>query len=411
MTGASIADALVERGLDAAEKQAKTRPFDRALGALGGPAAHAWWVPGRLEVFGKHTDYAGGRSLVCAVPRGLALVARPRTDAQVRVVAADGSTAFHRYTDTVVRRLARNFRESPHGVHMAFASDLPDASGMSSSSALVVGIAAALVHFRQLERTAPWRDNIPDALAASGYYACIENGMSYGTLDGDAGVGTHGGSEDHAAIVTGVVGELSAFAFVPLRLLDRVAFPAGWSFVIATSRTRAEKTGGAQGSYNRLSDEARELLALWNRHHQPAASLSAALSSSSDAVNTLHALIDADWRQSLHARLDHFISEDARVPAGVEAFRTGDAAALSQLSSASQHDADVLLANQIDETRTLASYAHAHGAFAACSFGAGFGGSVWALVESGRARSFAESWHPGAFVMRPSLALTHITSA
>ena len=38
---------------------------------------------------------------------------------------------------------------------------------------------------------------------------------------------------------------------------------------------------------------------------------------------------------------------------------------------------------------------------AARSFGAGFGGSVWALVEAGAAREFAAAWHPEAFVMRP----------
>ena len=30
-----------------------------------------WFVPGRLEVLGKHTDYAGGRSLLAAVDRGI----------------------------------------------------------------------------------------------------------------------------------------------------------------------------------------------------------------------------------------------------------------------------------------------------------------------------------------------------
>ena len=62
-----------------------------ARGAPDDPPAapqHAWWVPGRLEVFGKHTDYAGGRTLVCCVPRGFAVVASPREDHIVRVVDA-----------------------------------------------------------------------------------------------------------------------------------------------------------------------------------------------------------------------------------------------------------------------------------------------------------------------------------
>ncbi|WP_220458772.1 galactokinase family protein [Schaalia sp. JY-X169] len=31
----------------------------------------SWFVPGRVEVFGKHTDYAGGRSLLIASEQGV----------------------------------------------------------------------------------------------------------------------------------------------------------------------------------------------------------------------------------------------------------------------------------------------------------------------------------------------------
>ena len=34
-----------------------------------------WFVPGRVEVLGKHTDYAGGRSLLAAVNRGISVEA------------------------------------------------------------------------------------------------------------------------------------------------------------------------------------------------------------------------------------------------------------------------------------------------------------------------------------------------
>ena len=32
--------------------------------------SRAFFVPGRIECLGKHTDYAGGRSLICAVELG-----------------------------------------------------------------------------------------------------------------------------------------------------------------------------------------------------------------------------------------------------------------------------------------------------------------------------------------------------
>ena len=60
-----------------------------ALESLGAASyARALFVPGRLEVLGKHTDYAGGRSLLCAVEQGISFAIRPRSDSQVRVVDA-----------------------------------------------------------------------------------------------------------------------------------------------------------------------------------------------------------------------------------------------------------------------------------------------------------------------------------
>ena len=44
----------------------------------------AWFVPGRLEVFGKHTDYAGGNSLLAAVDRGVTVEVK---DANAGIVA------------------------------------------------------------------------------------------------------------------------------------------------------------------------------------------------------------------------------------------------------------------------------------------------------------------------------------
>src|SRR5688500_19813809 len=59
--------------------------FERLTGAA---PEWRWCVPGRIEIFGKHTDYAGGRSLLAAVPRGFAVVARARPDDRVRVLDA-----------------------------------------------------------------------------------------------------------------------------------------------------------------------------------------------------------------------------------------------------------------------------------------------------------------------------------
>ncbi|MGH9310705.1 MAG: galactokinase family protein [Vicinamibacterales bacterium] len=372
---------------------------------------HALWVPGRVEVFGKHTDYCGGHSLVGAVPRGLIAAASARSDQEIRLhdagrgerlmlsgqdTSADAGPAtaarfsgWRNYAHVVARRLARNFPGARLGADIVFASDLPSASGMSSSSALMIAIAAMLGRLARIHERDEWRRNIPDAVAEAGYYACIENGMSFGELAGDAGVGTHGGSEDHAAIVCGRPGELSAWRFVPIRHVDNVRIPDEWQLVIASSGVAARKTGEAREAYNRLSREGAELLDVWNRHEPSERSLRAALSSAPDAAARLERLLSSP---GLVMRLSHFLREDARIAEAVDAFRRADRDRLSRLSDTSQADAEQLLRNQVPETIDLARTARDLGAFAASAFGAGFGGSVWALVDGADAPEFAARW-------------------
>jgi galactokinase len=431
MTGVGLADRLIERGMDPSEHAAKQTLFTtvietHAMAHRGAPR-HAWWVPGRIEMFGKHTDYAGGRTLVCPVPRGFAVVATPREDRLVTVTDAwrgdsvtvlagtdaTPQTGWRHYVEVTVRRLARNFPGCPLGADIVLASDLPRASGMSSSSALVVAVAAALGTIGDVRKHRAWQANIRTSLDTAAYYACIENGLRFGTLDGDGGVGTHGGSEDHAAIVEGKPGMVSAFAFVPPRAIDVAKMPHDWRFVLATSGVTASKTGGARTKYNRLSAAAGALLALWNRQYggPPAISLAAALATDRTAAGQLrefvrHSSVPGWPPAELERRLDHFVNEDARVMPAIEAFARADAAALAPLSRTSQEQAERLLGNQVKETTALAKKARESGAFAACSFGAGFGGSVWALARASDANEVARRWHRDAFVARPGPALT-----
>jgi galactokinase len=417
VTADVLAATLANHGLHADEQAAKQRLFATVLRAfheqIGGEATDAWWIPGRLEVFGKHTDYCGGHSLVGTVPRGFVMLARARSDLVIRMIdarrqdrfevtaAAAGApqalTGWRNYANVVVGRLTRNFPGASLGADIVFASDLPSASGMSSSSALMVGLATTLGTLAGLDERPEWRDNIRSPQDRAGYYACIENGLSFGTLKGDAGVGTHGGSEDHIAIVCGAAGQLSAWTFLPIRHVGTAPVPDDWTFVVGASGVAADKTGTARESYNRLSREARTLLDLWNRHEPQQPSLRAALHSSSDGGERLRRLLERDdvndpVKPDLDRRLSHFLREDARIPHVLDAVRSGDKGALSRLSAVSQADAETLLRNQVPETIALASSARALGAFGASSFGAGFGGSVWALIECDRAAGFAEEW-------------------
>ena len=415
MNAARLAQHLADAGLEPGETERKRALLETVLGAFAefSPAAptDAWWVPGRLEVFGKHTDYAGGHSLVGTVPRGFVLVARRRDDRLIRIRDArraqelelhppftgQALTGWRHYANVAARRLLRNFPGARLGADIVLASDLPPASGMSSSSALVVGLVTALVQLAGLHGRPEWRENIQTDADVAGYYACFENGLSFGTLAGDGGVGTHGGSEDHIALVCGTARELSAWRFVPIEHVRSVTIPDGWSFVIASSGVAAEKTGAAREAYNSLSLRVQTLLEFWNGDGNRARSLYAAMASDAGAPDRLRAILghgslDPVIRALLEARLAQFLREDARVLEAVRAFRKADAGRVGELAAASQRDAESLLGNQVRETIALAESAREAGAFAASSFGAGFGGSAWALVPAEDAPAFARRW-------------------
>jgi galactokinase len=403
--GLEAPDALRRAALVAQTRQA-------FVAATGGQPRWGWVVPGRIEIFGKHTDYAGGRSLVAAVPRGFVVMAGPRADGRVRAIDArwggvmevdphDTTPAYSgwsRYVAVVARRLAHNFPGADLGADIVLASDLPRAAGLSSSSALVVGVGTALIRRGALEARADWRQAIRTREDLAGYLGAVENGLSVPGLPGTGGVGTHGGSEDHTAILAGRAGRVSAYAYVPVRPVGDAAMPEAWRFIVATSGVQADKAGSARERYNRASLGARALVEIWNAaggRAQP--TLAALLAAEPDARAALPGLIAASARADFDAadlarRLAHFVAEDGRILPAVRAFRDADAATTTELARASQTDADRLLGNQIDETRELARLAAGAGAFAASSFGAGFGGSVWALAPAGEADAVAARW-------------------
>jgi galactokinase len=414
-----------------AESEVKARriaQLARDLARLRGdvPAAAdnpvAFWVPGRIEVLGKHTDYGGGRSLLCAVERGICIVASARpghaastsTANTVRILDARSgdvaelelspdveSTPGHwsNYAITVARRIAMNFPGEMCGADIAFTSDLPPAAGVSSSSALVVAFFLALSAINDLPARQEYRDSIQTPEDLAGYLGCVENGLDFKSLHGRAGVGTFGGSEDQTAILCARPNALVQYSFCPVRFERAIAVPNDLTFVIAASGVLAEKTGSALELYNRVSRRLSAGLESWNRTTgRTDVSMGAAIASSPDARmqirEVLRASTDAAYPpESLLRRFDQFDTEaNEIIPAAADALARGDVAAFGNHVAESQRGAERALENQIPETVALVRRARTIGAVAASAFGAGFGGSVWALVDSSSVEDFRREW-------------------
>ena len=133
------------------------------------------------------------------------------------------------------------------------------------------------------------------------------------------------------------------------------------------------------------------------------------LDASPDALANLRAAIARIPLPSdaadLQRRLEHFVVEDRHIlPAALEALAAGRLETFGTLVDWSQQAAEDLLGNQVPETVALARLARELGAHAASSFGAGFGGSVWALVDAARADAFKEDWLAAYAVRHPAAA-------
>ena len=339
--------------------------------ALHDADPRAFHIPGRVEVLGKHTDYAGGRSMVAATEQGLIMTVVPREDRIVQITSLDlaATIEFQMHADlqpsagtwanypmTVARRVARNFPGKLRGAQIAIASDLPPASGLSSSSALIIAIFLALAEANDLWQHEAFRRNIKSIEDLGGYLGCNENGQTFGDLAGDRGVGTFGGSQDHTAILGGERDRLNIYKYCPVKLEQTIALPANWTFAIASSGVVAEKTGAAMEKYNLASQRVSRILERWRTQTgRTDATLHDALHSSLDAPDRIAGMLDSD---ELRNRFDQFAAESNQiVPRAARAIAEENADDLGKLVDLSQHLAETKLGNQTPETSFLAKRA------------------------------------------------------
>jgi galactokinase len=358
------------------------------------------FISGRIEFLGKHTDYCGGRSIVCAIDKGFYVKFEPRQDNVISLTSSDtgetvsfpfvetlqtGEAHWVNYPKTVAKRVAQNFKSRKlHGVQINFRSDLPQAAGVSSSSAFVVAIFSAISAANNLPEFEEYKRNIRDEYELGNYLGCLENGYDFGELKGNKGVGTFGGSQDQTAIICCNENTLSRFSFRPVRHEGDFSLPEDFCFVIAASGVVAEKTGAAKEKYNCLSLMSREI------ENKFGENLSLSEIIEKYEFEEVKGKLE---NQDLIERLTQFYIESYEIiPQVSELLRNDEIEKIGELIDLSHQNADKYLGNQVAETNFLQKSAREFGAVAASAFGAGFGGSVYALVKKSEAEDFMKEW-------------------
>ena len=121
------------------------------------------------------------------------------------------------------------FKPAIKGMNIMVYGDIPIAAGLSSSSALVMGAAEAVIRINSLDI------NPVDFIEHWGFAEWY--------------VGTRGGCSDHAAIIHGRSGTILHITAYPMSVMN-VELPGGYSFVLANSSIEAKKQAGARDVFN-----------------------------------------------------------------------------------------------------------------------------------------------------------------
>ena len=211
-------------------------------------------APARVNLIGEHTDYNCLPVLPMAIDRCVLMGAAPRDDRRVQLTNVAAHYAARAYPlNAEVRPFAAgdwgNYHKAAaqgllsslgpqalRGGDFLVESDVPPGGGLSSSSALVIASALALLAIS--ERGIPALQLAELTAAAERY------------------VGTLSGGMDQAVCLLGQVGHALRIDFDPLRT-RAIAMPADPLVVVCHSLVEAEKSAGSRAAYNHRVVECR----------------------------------------------------------------------------------------------------------------------------------------------------------
>ncbi|WP_224336268.1 galactokinase [Haloprofundus halobius] len=328
-------------------------------------------APGRVNLVGGHTDYNDGFVLPAAIDRRIAVAARARDDGTVRVYSADfdetatfelseldppDAAEWADYVKGVVAELRALGGESATelgGADLAVVGGVPRGAGLSSSAALELAVGGALV--------AAFGLNVDRrSLAELAWRAETEF------------VGLDCGIMDQYAVA---LCEADAALFLDCRdrSTELVPFDGDRARIVAVDTNVEHEL--VDSAYNdRVRECARGVDLLDDR-------LDAEFRSLRDvSPATLDAHADA-LPETIRRRCRHVVSENERVRRAAAALREGDYAAVGERmfdSHESLRDDYEVSCAELDVVVELAR--EAEGVYGARLTGAGFGGSVVALV-------------------------------
>ncbi len=364
-------------------------------GAGGGSEADPSTVrviraPGRVNLIGEHTDYNLGFVLPAAIDREVRMAVAETGDRRVELTRLDtgeqagfdldGERTRNGTWIDYIAATAWALTEAGQpivGLRGVIASNLPENAGLSSSAAIELASAWAL-----LGRAAPEMDRLALARicqrAENGYI-----GVMSGLMDQFA---SSCGIADHALLLD-------------CRSLDRrtVALPPDVRLVVLHSGSSRKLDGSA---YNERRTQCEAAVAAL-------ADVDPGIRSLRDVTPELLAAERGRLEPVVARRVEHVVAENGRVFAVIEALAAGDLAAVGELFAAGHASLRDLFEVSSPELDTLVDIAvGVPGVVAARMTGGGFGGCTVNLVRPDAVEALAaavESEYPARTGLTPTV--------
>jgi galactokinase len=332
-------------------------------------------APGRVNLIGEHTDYNDGWVMPAAIDRATWVAAAPRADhcleltsltlGQSRTIPLAAVLEPARdWTDYIVGVVwaLRGIGIAGGGARLVIDSDIPIGAGLSSSAALTVAAASALLDLNEV-RLSP--------LTIAKLCQQVENAF----------VGARVGLMDQFAVTHGERGhalelDCRSLAYRPVPLPNEIRL------VIANTMV---SHAHASGGYNQRRLECESALARLRNRVPELTSLRDVTWSTLEACADL--LSDVEYR-----RVRHVLSENERVRRVADALGRADLTQVGIEMAASHRSLAQDYEVSTPELDLMAAIARRQpGVHGARMTGGGFGGSIVALADGARADQLGQA--------------------
>ena len=342
----------------------------RLFRARFGATPRLFWAPGRVNLIGDHIDYCGGTVLPMPIQYGTSVAVCLTQTGTVRAISTNfaepielrhGPSAelprgsWGRFVKGAIAVLADEGVAIP-GADILVGGDIPG-SGLSSSASLTVGLIYALSH------------------SANRPLAPLQLALAAQRVEHEF-VGVQCGLMDQAVIALAPNGSALLFDCAGHSFRTIAVDDASVSFVVVdTGRARQL----VDSAYNARLSETRAAAAALEVEHRVLANVD---------LRTFEARRARIHDPTVLRRARHVVTESARVDRAATALETRDWSALGRALSESHASLRDDYEVSCPELDVLADALERQpGCYGARMTGAGFGGSVVALIETARVGS------------------------